>query len=668
MTSSLQLSKANMSSTMKSLFDQVRKFYPNPNTTVMGPEYEHQLQELTHKEQLRKQIARAAAQDDPTKLHDLIMQELIKPVAQKAEETHKDEVRRAEEALNNLQKQTETITASTGAAITLKAIKAREDFETSLETVTQIVSRLNKSEKRTDKINAQINALCYNDEDDDDTGELDEETTWRITELQTRRDQLTKETKQLQQSLFNHFDETLGGLSTNSKHDKKPLSLSKNLEKTTTRQMTDAIKTYMSHRATEYYAILPYVKYTTDSYDPNTGTYAEPPNKMNQYENVPECLKHAYEKQAELLYREILTCITQSEMAKITSTFTCGLNKDKKARCSVDDGPMAIYCLLSKYGKNDSYSITDLEDQFKKAPHHFTFGSPAVKVQYLRPYLAQVMEMGVPLKSSDTIRPIIDILSDRHPKFAVTLNKYADGGDTPQDCAATLEQMFSDIEVACNSIERSVGPQIWQAQTQAHNTSIGRYDGRPGKGEKGNKGKGNKGSGGKGKGIIARMAEKGKGSKGKGSKGKQGMQGGTCTAMGCRANSGRFRFCTECFKQGMEKGHIKCKDGYLQKLVKAERKGPDQFGFNNKQKEGLVAFGNHVATAVMQQMNEEKNERVVHHVDPFAQQPQIEEPQTETPKRIDVFKRMGEANMTEKQTKKKAKHNEFIQSLCQYTQ
>lgn len=54
--------------------------------------------------------------------------------------------------------------------------------------------------------------------------------------------------------------------------------------------------------------------------------------------------------------------------------------------------------------------------------------------------------------------------------------------------------------------------------------------------------------------------------------------------------------------------------------------------------------------------------------DPFAKQPQIEEPQTETPKRIDVFKRMGEANMTEKQTKKKAKHNEFIQSLCQYTQ
>ena len=43
MTSPLQLSKANMSSTMKTLFDQVRKVYPNPTTTVMGPEYATEL-------------------------------------------------------------------------------------------------------------------------------------------------------------------------------------------------------------------------------------------------------------------------------------------------------------------------------------------------------------------------------------------------------------------------------------------------------------------------------------------------------------------------------------------------------------------------------------------------------------------------------------------------
>jgi hypothetical protein len=665
-----------MSSTTNQLINQIREGYANPISSVMGSSYEKQmLQQLTGNDELRQQIATAATLDDTAALHKLIIEQLVEPIRQKDETERRKLARRAEDALTMLQQQTAAITASTGATVALKAVRAKSEFEASRKIVTDIVSRLNKTEKRTDKFNTQINALCYNDDDDDDTGELDEETIKRITELQTRRDQLTKETKQLQQQLFNHFDETLGGLSTTSKQDKKPLTLPKNLEKTTTRQMTDAIKSYMSHRATEYYAILPYVKYVTDSYDPQTGTYTEPPNKTKHYEDVPECLRSAYEKQAERLYREVLACITQSEMAKITSTFTCGLNKDKKARCSVDDGPMAIYCLLSKYGKNDAYSITDLEDQFKKAPHHFTFGSPAVKVQYLRPYLAQVMELGVTLKSSDTIRPVIDILSDRHPKFAVALNKYANGGDTPHDCAATLEQMFSDIEAACHSIERSVGPQIWQAQTHAHNTM--RYDGRQGKGGKGQqKGKGNKGKGGKGRFITAHQVEKGKGGKGnKGGKGKHGIPNGSCTAEGCRASSGRFRFCIECFKQGMDKGFIKCKDGYTQKLEKTNRKGSDQFGFSGKQKEGLVAFGNHVATTIIQQMSEgehsNKKQRVAHQVDPFAQQQlAIEEPQTEAPatKRVNVFKRMGEAHLTEKQAKKKMKQTEFIESLSQYGQ
>jgi hypothetical protein len=158
------------------------------------------------------------------------------------------------------------------------------------------------------------------------------------------------------------------------------------------------------------------------------------------------------------------------------------------------------------------------------------------------------MELGVPLKSSDTIRPVIDILSDRHPKFAVALNKYTNGGNTPHDCAATLEQMFSDIEAACHSIERSVGPQIWQAQTHAH--SAAQYDRRyqdnrrSAKGSKG-MGKGAKGGKGKGKGQhnahSSEVKGKGaKGSKGKGASYQNNNTKGTCTAAGCRASSGRF--------------------------------------------------------------------------------------------------------------------------------
>jgi adenosyl cobinamide kinase/adenosyl cobinamide phosphate guanylyltransferase len=253
-----------MSSTTNQLINQIRQATASATSSVMGHVYDQQmLQQLTESSELRQQIA-AAATDDPATLHSLILEQLIKPANQQDEARREQLVKQVEDALEKLQNHTTAITSSTGAGVMLKAVNAKAEFEDSLKTVTQIVSRMNTTERRIDKINVQVNALCYKDDDDDDADEdADDDTTKRITDLQTRREQMTKEVKQLQQQLFNHFDETLGGLSTLSKQDKKPLNLPKNLDKVTTRQMTDAIKGYMSHRATEYYAILPYIKINT---------------------------------------------------------------------------------------------------------------------------------------------------------------------------------------------------------------------------------------------------------------------------------------------------------------------------------------------------------------------------------------------------------------------
>ena len=256
-----------------------------------------------------------------------------------------------------------------------------------------------------------------------------------------------------------------------SKHDKQKLSLPKINKQMTARDITDAFKAYTSHRAAEYYAILPYTNYIAESYNPEDGTYAEAPDKERKYAAVPKCLQPTYDLQSELIFREMLSCIGQAEMAKITSTFRCGVNKQEKARTAVGDGVAAFRNLLSKHGKNDAYTITDLEDRFSAAPHDFTFGSPARKVQNLRAQLSEVLQLGVKLKASQTMIPIIDILSDRHPKFAVVLHQYTNGGQTPNDCAITLEQMFSDIEETSSNIERAVGSEIWQAQAHAYSAS-----------------------------------------------------------------------------------------------------------------------------------------------------------------------------------------------------
>ena len=231
----------------------------------------------------------------------------------------------------------------------------------------------------------------------------------------------------------------------------------------------DALKNFFMHRANEYYVVLPYIHYTLNNYNPNTGLYFEPPSKPSNYCDVPNTFKHIYTTQSELLYKEVLTCIKQSGMATITQQFLCGRHQDVPASTSVDNGVMACYCLLAKYAKVDSRHLDELEQKFVTAPQRFTTGSPAHKIKHLRPYLIDVLDMGLTLKSSQTIIPIVDILSQRHNKFAVELSKYADGGETPNDCAATIEQLFFDITRTCARIENATGgEEIWQVQGHAH--------------------------------------------------------------------------------------------------------------------------------------------------------------------------------------------------------
>jgi hypothetical protein len=248
--------------------------------------------------------------------------------------------------------------------------QAKIKFDTSILAVTGIVNKLAVVDRRLTRVTDNINTMCYdNNSTDEDDGAVDStdltagaakaleaQNEAKLLEAhQSKREQLTTEQQHLQQQLFKYFDQTLGGWSAMSKHDKQKLSLPKINKQMTARDITDAFKAYTSHRAAEYYAILPYINYIAESYNPEDGTYAEAPDKERKYDAVPKCLQPAYDLQPELIFREILSCIGQAEMAKITSTFRCGVNKQEKARTAVGDGVAAFRNLLSKHGKNDAY-------------------------------------------------------------------------------------------------------------------------------------------------------------------------------------------------------------------------------------------------------------------------------------------------------------------------
>ena len=607
------------------------------HATVMGPDNVQRIKEkLENNPELLasfQSIARPTAgrartrgtsndtADSDVDIHALtqeIIDKLVAPVLDDLEANSKRMSQDIYDDVLRLEEQTSAIDSGTKTKIALQRIKAKRVFQESVEFVCGTMTKMKINRGRIAKLNEEINAIYYNesDQDEDELSDISVGDMMKIKNQQEIRQQLKDEINELQYCLFNHFDDTLGGLRALSKYDKKPLDLPHNLEKgkVLSRDIIDSMKMYMAHRATEYYAILPYLNYTMSSFDPKDGMYVEPPGKETSYKDVPACLRAEYAKQSETLYREILRQIKQKEMAKITAVFKCGLNKDHNAKCTVEDGNMAIYCLLAKYGKNDAHSITDLENHFVNSPGHFRQGSPINKIGKLRPFLEEILAMGIPLKSSQVMDPVIDILSERHPKFAVCLSKYEGGGETPNDCAALLDQMYSDIESACEGIERACGHGIWQAQNTAYMSSFARNDKGKGKGKHSGKGKG-KGKGkqrnkGKGKQRFKRpfhamtatddsqwqetraynSMKKGKGKKGSGKgKGKGYDNNKTCTAQGCNQASGKFRFCLECFKKGMDSGSITCKDGYKQVMLRAKQ--AQKFGFSPKQMEALSAMG-----------------------------------------------------------------------------
>ena len=163
------------------------------------------------------------------------------------------------------------------------------------------------------------------------------------------------------------------------------------------------------------------------------------------------------------MYRSIQAIIGVAEKSKMQSSFPCGLHNNETARCEENDGPMLIYCLLAKYGHENTYTKQQIEQTLNAALHHFKTSRPADRVDYLRPYLTEALRLRVPLKASQTVIPIHDVLAVRFPWMSTEIDQYKDSGSKPEDCAATLDFIFRDIEKITLRMEQSTNAaQLWQ--------------------------------------------------------------------------------------------------------------------------------------------------------------------------------------------------------------
>ena len=108
--------------------------------------------------------------------------------------------------------------------------------------------RIQKAKDRVAMLTQAIDKI-YDQEDKDDTQLYDDNNTkpWRI--LSDRKKQVTEQLRDYQAEIFAYFDKNLGGIK--AKHERQPLTIPRDLTKCTSREIIDAFKIYLIHRASE---------------------------------------------------------------------------------------------------------------------------------------------------------------------------------------------------------------------------------------------------------------------------------------------------------------------------------------------------------------------------------------------------------------------------------
>ena len=436
-------------------------------SSVMGPEtYEFLERNLTADNQTVRDIIDNATRTRPSTrgspspgpqglTNEILIEEIIPQIFEKVITPALDTSKReAQEAFRKIEQTAGDIYLDNKLNVTdaeQKRRRAKLTLNEHIEFLTTVLARMESIEKRLTTLDQQSD-LIYNKGQDNvtssDLPDLSNDDMAQLDSINKLRDNLHKERRHLESQLYCHFNDTLGGIKNSSKYNKERLDLPRNPSKGASRQIINAVKSYLNQHVSEFYVILPYITYTMNSLDPKTGLFSPTPSpqRADQADSVPRVLKARFIKQNATLYSEILRVIPQSEMAKILAPFKCGINRSHEARGYKDDGASCIYALLSKYGRTDAHTITELESKFKASPRLFELGSPARAVKQLRDNLNDVLEREIPLKASEVITPVVDILGERFAKFAVRLEPFSALGDDSYDCAPRLEQMYSEIE------------------------------------------------------------------------------------------------------------------------------------------------------------------------------------------------------------------------------
>lgn len=352
--------------------------------------------------------------------------------------------------------------------------------------------------------------------------------------------------------------------------------------------LIDNVKNYLRGRATDYFAILPYIQRMFNDFDPLDGTYYKPPSADELTVDVPEELRELYKAQSAVLYAEIQRKAETNIMDDIKGDFAYGMHDQLgPIHCTENDGLMAVFCLITKYRPQDAEFRDSVEQCFIEAHRHFAFGDPRTKITYLQEKLNEAVKLKIPMKWSSTGKTIAQVVARRDPDLADVVRKYKIIAPPPEQSAHELNRMFAAIKLACNDIDKgSLGKSNKNWNVKAHNATIRiqnkKFQDRPTSGIKSRLGKRDNDP----SKIPCRHGDK-CGFHASGNCKFQHKKSGSkrCMAKGCHEDSPQGKkLCKKHFDQAVEKGKVPLKDGsdftWMQTRRNQDDKEKNKFQFS----------------------------------------------------------------------------------------
>ena len=160
-----------------------------------------------------------------------------------------------------------------------------------------------------------------------------------------------------EQAIYEIFDDRLGGMRGQRSSDTTGLSLPEKWEDVTVREIVEPIRAYLVSKVSEFYMVLLYFDLITNYYDDVKGMFLEPASAQRGYDEVPEQVRDTYKMQNEKFYKKLTAVLGVARTTQVESLGFVGKHQDKKIKGFAGDGLMAVFCMLMKYGKNESHNV-----------------------------------------------------------------------------------------------------------------------------------------------------------------------------------------------------------------------------------------------------------------------------------------------------------------------